>query len=229
MARTYTVTELVTRLDDMCDIANDTHISLAEKIRYIDNAYTRLWTKLAKKQPPDYFVKDVAFNTVAGQLQYPLATIAPAGDFWQLKTVYVNEGNGQLRPIPPINEFNIQAYRAVQVAQPMQLSYISCAPKLTAGGDTVDGIQGWEELLLCYAAEAVMYKKKDPTRPYVEKARELEREIEAMGGRDVGWAETIVRKKNLDPYFLYRNNVDGYRLRGSNLELYFRTGYLAVP
>lgn len=229
MARNYTVADLITRLDDEVDISGDTHVVQAEKIRYLDTAYARLWTKIAKTSPPDHFIKDVSFNTVAGTKAYSIATIASDGDFWQLKNVYVNEGDGQFRPLPPVNEFNVQAYRAPQVAQAMQLSYIKCAPKLTATNQTIDGVQGWEELMVMYACEDICRKKKDDPRMYREKIVSLERDIEYCGHRDVGWAETIVRKRNLDPFYLYHNNVDGYRLRGDNLELFYRSGYLTVP
>lgn len=231
MSRKFTLRELKTRLDEICDTENDQHISTGMKTNVLNSAYARVWGLLARSSPPDYMCKDVDFNTVADQKAYAIDTIAPDLDFWKLKAVFVREDNGNsLRPLPSINEFELQPYRAPQGVFPMRLTYLRACPKLSSGSDEVDGINGWEELMLAIAAQDILGKQERDGRYWKDKQRELEMEIRQLGQRDVGQAEHIIKRRyNRDPFYIYRNNVDGYRLRGSNLELYYRSGIYACP
>lgn len=207
-------------------------VSDEEIMTMIDHNYPRTWSLLALSSPPDHMVADVQFNTTPGTIQYDItsAGIVPNQDFWKVKQVYVVESSqGELRPLQPINENNRLWFRAPQVACTVQLAYIKQCPKVTSYSQLIDGINGWEDHLIALCCQDVKMKFEEDAAPYVKREQQLAEEIKKLANRDAGFAESIVRRRHHDPYFLYRNNLDGYRLRGNYLELYYRSGYRAVP
>src|SRR3954468_16207573 len=114
--------DLLTRLEEMTDTQNDPHLSTAEKYRILTSAVAKTWDLILLSSPAAY-VKSVTFNTVANQKEYPVDTIVSAGDFYKVSTLYVDEGNGQLRPLGRINPMEEQSYRAPVSAVPMKLYY----------------------------------------------------------------------------------------------------------
>lgn len=207
-------------------------ISDEEILSYIDHNYPRTWALLAAASPPDHMVASATFSTVAGTIPYDItsASIVPNQDFWKVKQVYVVESTqGELRPLEPINENNRLWFRAPQVSCSVQLDYIKQCPSVTSYSQQIDGINGWEDHLIALCCQDVKMKLEEDPTPYIKKEKHLEEEINRMAYRDAGYAERIVRRRHHDPYFLYRNNLDGYRLKSNNLELYYRSGYRAVP
>lgn len=237
--RSYAAQELIDRVRDLCDIKGNGHITDDDIMRYLDHAYPRTWGLLAEASPPEHMLTSVQFNTVAGQIRYDITkTVGNGGimttnDFWKVKTVYVIESTtplgGELRSIEPINEFNRLWFRAPQAAWPVQLDYIQACPKITSRDQVLDGINGWEEHMVALACQDVLRKRKEDAGPFVKQQKEVEEEIRRLAMRDAGFGERIVRRRHHDPYFLFRNSLDGYRLRGDFLELYYRSGYRAVP
>lgn len=230
--RNYRAKELIIRIRQLTNTTRNMAVSDEEILSYIDHNYPRTWALLASIAPPDSpIIGSATFNTVAGTKAYDLtsASIVPSQDFWKVRVVYVNEGNGELRPLAPINEFNVQAYRAPQGVYPIQLEYIKNCPEVTTYNQQIDGINGWEEHLVALCCQDVKMKLEEDPSPYIKKEQQLAAEIIKTGQRDAGYGESIVRRRHRDPYWLYRNNVDGYRLRGNSLELYYRSGYRAVP
>lgn len=229
--RSYSVKELIQRIRQLTNTSRNMAVSDEEIMSYIDHNYPRTWALLANASPPDFMVESASFNTVAGTKGYDVTSVSivPNQNFWKVKTVYVNEGNGELRPIPPINEANVQAFRAPQGAYAIQLDYIKQCPQITAVSTTIDGINGWEDHLVALCCQDVKMKLEEDPSPYIKKEQSLAAEIAKVAYRDAGHPERLVRRRSQDPYFLYRNSVDGYRLKGNTLELYYRAGYRSVP
>lgn len=212
----------------MTNTTNDTHLTAAEVYRILTSAVGDTWDFLLANGVGDEFVKSVSFTTVAGQKEYAIDTIAPAGDFYKVQTLYVDEGNGQLRPITRINPFEEQAYRAPVSEVPMKLYYVPCAPVWTTGLESFDGINGWEEHVLCTAAMTIKAKKNDDYRWYANRKMELEKRIQGMAGRSPGEPPRVVmkrRQQRMDWYSPWRNNVSCWDKRGNNIELFYLYGF----
>lgn len=231
MARSILASELLSRLRQMTDTENDTHLTDAELYRVLTQAVSNTWDKIIAAAPGDMYVKSVTFNTVAGQQEYAFGTIVSAGDYYKLSQLYVNEGSGQYRPIGRINPAETQSYRAPTAAVPMKLYYAPCAPVWTTGSESFDGINGWEEHTLNVAAEVVKKKKSDDYQPFRQAKMELEKRIADMGNQDQAEPPRVVRKRmrqSMDYYASFRNNISKYNIRGLNLELFYNYGY-AIP
>src|SRR4051812_21861253 len=121
--RSFTSAQLMARLERMTDTENDPHISTAEKYEILTAAVAETWDLILANGPGDEYVKSVTFNTVTGQREYPIATICPAGDFYRISQLYVDEGSGQRRPVGRISPGETNAYRPPASVVPMVLYY----------------------------------------------------------------------------------------------------------
>lgn len=222
---------LITRLRQMTDTVNDTHLTDAWLYQVLTSAVADTWDKILSAGSVGEFVKKQNFSTVSGQKEYDLTgtnKIITDDDFFKIETLYVDEGSGQLRPINRINPMEEQAYRAPNTVVPMVLYYVPCAPVWSTGTESFDGINGWEEHTLATAAIVVMVKKQDDATPFRQLKRELETRIATMANKSQGEPARVVRKRrqaSLDRYASWQNNVSCYDYRGGKLELFYRFGY----
>lgn len=226
MARTFTLAQLTTRLEEMTDTESDTHLSANEKYAIIASACAETWDKVIAAGLADQYVKSVTFSSVAGQQEYALGTVVSAGDFYKVHSLSVTESTGRNRPISKLNPAEVFSYQPPQAAYTLKLHYIPCAPTFKTAGSfvtslTFDGISGWEEHALCTAAMTVKAKKEDDYSIFARRKAELEQRIASMANTDWGEPARVVRRyrKPQTPYANVTNLV-GWMPRGANLELF---------
>lgn len=234
MARTFTLQELRTKLRSRTDIVSDTHLSDDELNEFITSAAADTWDVIISSGlAGEQYVKQVSFSSVANQLEYSLATVCPDGDFYKIHQLYVDEGSGQLRPVPRINPAEIQSFRPPQSAITLKLYYIPAAPTFKTAGvfdnnATFDGINGWEEHTLATAEFNIRKKRDEDYTGALRRKNEMEARIQSMAS--AGWDEPprVVRRRHRsnDPFMLFRNNINAYGIRSGKLELYYHYGYV---
>jgi hypothetical protein len=226
MPRTYTRLELRTRLREMTDTQNDTHLSDNELNNILDSAAAETTDQIILAGLQSENVKTVTFNSVANQLTYPLSSVVAAGDFYKVYQLYVDEGNGQRRPLPRIQSAEVLNYKPVQSAIPLILLYVPYQPKMTSDSDTFDGINGWEEHLLVTAAITVKAKKEDDSSVFRARKRELEGRMQTMGNRV--WSEpprVMKRRRTQTRYpWGWTKQVDAWDYIGGSIYLYYNYG-----
>ncbi len=226
-ARTFTVAQLTTRLEQMTGIENDAHFGTAEKYAILSSAAAETWDLIIASGLAEKYVKSQTFNTVAGTMEYVLQTIITAGDFYKISRLYVVESTNYLRPLQRVNPSEIESFRSPVSVVPMKLYYIPYSPDLTTSSQTFDGINGWEEHTLVTAAITIAEKKNDSTQVFYARKRELEARIAAMGNTDYGEPIRVSRKRRRrsnDPFMNYATALNAYGLRGDKLELYYAPG-----
>lgn len=230
MARSYTRAELRARLERETNTQNDQHLSTDEKNDYLNVALAETWDLIISSGLHNQYVKTVSFNSVQGQLEYPIATVVPIGDFYKIHQLYVNEGNGQRRPLSRLAPTEVQAFRPPTTAVPMILQYIPSAPVWGPGDDlsTFDGINGWEEHVIMTAAMAIKMKKDDSYGQFFQRKKELEARILKGGNVDYGEPPRVQRKmyRRVDPFLMYQNNINAYGIQGGNILLWYNFGYV---
>ena len=212
----------------MTDTENDPHITTTEKYEILSSAVAETWDLIISSGRGDEYVKSVSFVSVAGQREYPIATVVAAGDFYKVTQMYVDEGSGQLRPIIYLNPAEIGAYRPPQASANIKMYYLPCAPVWTNGSGSFDGINGWEEHTLATAAITVMNKKKDAAQPFESRKRSLEQRIQTVANRDQAEPARVVRKRRSlenERYVIWNNTVSRWNVRGINIELFYNYGY----
>ena len=151
----------------------------------------------------------------------PAAALA---DFYKVKTLYVNDGNGLYRPVDRISASEQYGLKAPQSAISMKLNYLPCAPVFTTGAETFDGINGWEEHAIQLAAVEIKKKKEDDAGQYKSSAREIEENMKTYANRNADGPPRVIRRaaarKWANKIAPYTGEVLGFDLIGNNLVLF---------
>jgi hypothetical protein len=236
--RSYTLEDLVVRLEELIDAENDTHYSAGEKRKALASAIADTWGKMIHAGLGDRFVKLAEFTTVPDQLDYDLEDedVIEDLDFLKVYQLYVDEGNGTRRPLERISPAEVTCFKAPVSAVPMKLYYIPCAPTfLTEEGEfdddlTFDGINGWEEHALMGAAVTLKLKKEDDPSYFYRRKKELEEDMVFQASQDASQPARVVRRRRSQramAWYPFHGQVSAYGLRGRYLELYY--SYPWVP
>ncbi len=227
-ARTFTLAELTTRLEQLTDTEGDAHLGTNEKYAILSSAAAETWDLIIAAGLAEKYVKSQTFNTVAGTTEYVFQTICTSGDFYKVSRLYVVESTYYLRPLQRVSPSEIMEFRAPISVVPMKLYYIPYSPKLASASDTFDGINGWEEHTLMTAACAIKMKKEDSYSVFYQRKKELEARIMAAGMTDFGEPARVVRKRSrgryMDPFQNYSTQMNAYCVRGDKLELFYSPG-----
>jgi hypothetical protein len=228
MARSFTSQQIIDRAREDADAMADTNITDTWLFKKGTAAVAKTWDILLAHGLGGEGVKNVTFNTVANQQEYAIGTIVSAGDFYKVKTLYVNEGNGQFRAINRVSPNEEHAMRAPLGVYPMKLYYIPCAPTWTTGAEQFDGINGYEEHTVQLIAAAIKAKQQDDPGPHLSAARMVEETIKSRARRSEDEAPTVVRRHRAAArqamWAPYSSNVTAWDIRGGNIELFYSYG-----
>lgn len=224
---------LLQRLREATNTEGDAHVTDAELYRALTTAVADTWDKILSFGIGTEGVKWANFTAVSGQQEYSrTATIwaingaaaTALTDFYQVSRMLVVDPEGRHRPISRINPSEQYMTKAPTQTATVRLYYFPVAPTFTtAGTETFDGINGWEEHSVMGAAIKVKAKKEDDTGQFRASKREIEERMAVMANRLRDEPPRIVRRANPHRrgYGLpYEPGVRGYDLRGGNFELF---------
>ena len=220
MARTATLLNLRTWARQLSDTENDDSITDAELTALANRHYPEVYDLLIEAGPPEYFASTTTVSVTAGVIQYPLQS-----DFRALLGVYVHESGDERRPIMPMSEGARGRFKAPTLSATVTLEYIPAAGTLASNGDTVDGVSGWEELIVARMARDVMVKlEKDPSLVMANIAALEHRIKHRSKNRDRGQPRRVtdLDEVNVEPVWGWTGGslLGAYRLRAGNIEIY---------
>jgi hypothetical protein len=215
MARTFTVSELITLIRERSNTERSNFVSDTEIIRLIDQAYTKLYDLIVSKFE-NYYIDEHSFTTDGTNQFYDL----PA-NFYKLvglDQLQNTSGSGDnaltVRPFN-FNERNrynnilfavtaaafyrylIQGTKIKILPQPsagiqFKMWFIPAPVKITSEAQTIDGISGWEEVVTLTAAIQIMNKQElDATALKREQAEAIDRVMTMATERDAALPERV--------------------------------------
>lgn len=218
MARTYLVSELATKIRQRGDYENSEFITDTTLIDFIDSAHTEVYDLLVTKWE-DYYTIEATFNTVADSAAYALPS-----NFYKLMGVDILHGdifnrlyryNLHERNSHQSGLYNYQGntyqYRlqgstikfipTPDTVESLRMLFIPSASKLTALTDTIDGINGWEELVVLFALRRCQVREETSTAAVdKEIIRQVERLEISADARDAGEPESLQDLANIDTW-----------------------------
>jgi hypothetical protein len=184
MARTVTVLELKTRARQRADAVGDTSwVTDAELLDYLDTGYTRLVNLLLKADIhlfettsdittdgtndaydlPDDFYKllGVDYRWSSSPVKYVSVPVVTFGERNRYTSLFVSTLYGAYAAGYRLVSGQVQFYPLPPSGQVYRLFYIPAAGKFTGlvDGDLVDGISGYDELLVICAAVQMAIKE----------------------------------------------------------------------
>lgn len=219
---TVTLLQLRNQARQRADMENSTFIADSELNAYINSSYAEL-TDILVGVFEDYNLKSGAISVVSGTDTYPL----PA-DFYKLRGVdLVIDANGNSVTLKPFsfNERNAYLFtptwnvvglsylryhmqgnniRFVPIpnsTQSIKLWYIPAITQLSADGDTLDGVNGFEEYIIIDAAIKMLIKEESDTTALMMQKEALRKRVESMApNRDAGACERVSDVTKTIPY-----------------------------
>lgn len=212
MARTSTLAALRTSAYRRADQENLTErFPETEVTDYINEGIAELWDMLVSANGNAYYGKSSTISLVANTGSYSL----PA-DFYKFhKLIYNGPGTNTKIELQRLAEetenelltetsqwpmyYRVRAssldiFPTPRFAGTCTLYYVPCATKLVNVGDTFDGINGWEEYVVCYAARRMAIKDADfelANMIYQDMNRQIQRIERMSADRDRGNPQRI--------------------------------------
>ena len=222
MTRTYTVSELITKVRLRGHFDESTFVTDEALIDFIDSANAELHDLLVTKWE-DYYTKEATFTLTSGEDSYVLPN-----DFQKLLGVDIKLGGRWVRLFRYENSerthfqdglinFRGETYRyrlrenAIKFiptpnsTDTIRLTYIRHANKITSSSDTVEGFNGWEELIVLFALRRCGSREGTRlTEIDQEIARQVRRIEIAADARDAGEPESLQDYRSRDYWEGYR-------------------------
>lgn len=216
MSRTFTRGELRDRVRFVGDLTGATAFATDAQINdLIDTHYCAVFLLLVQAGPPDLFTDETTIVTVANTLSYPLGV-----GVYSVTNVWVAEDDGRMRPIKPARGLERSLYKAPDADLEVTVEYIPAPDKFSADSDTVDGVAGFEDLLVSLCIRDLRIREGLPQEVQLEtKIAQYRQDIRTFGNRSRGVAKQVtdVRLYHNSPW---SSGVQSYRIRGANIELY---------
>lgn len=194
MARTYTRSQMRTRIRALVDHENDTFPADAVYNDWIDVAYARLWALLVESGL-GYFAETTESWVTTGST----GVHAVPADFGWLLALEYSDTDGW-RELERLDERNLAAYTTTNATYPAgfrmnganvvlmptpasgqtyRIRYLAAPSKFTNDADTIDGVAGWEDYIAQDVAAKVRQREEADPRPFLQERAAIEARIAA--------------------------------------------------
>lgn len=219
MARSFILSALRTRARRRADQESTLFVSDAEANQYISASYAELYDILVKSGlsyfetdatvnatgasvyalPADHYATlAVHYQVQASPARYvPLALLQPAyrhaAEYSGASRAYVYRVVGT----------NLELLPAPATGGVYRHTYVPAPADLTADGNSVDGVSGWEEFIVVDAAIKMRTKEESDTAALErDRARLLERIAEAAENRNMGQPHKVIDARDAYDAFM---------------------------
>jgi len=221
VALTVSLTSLVNQVQILAD---NHRLTTAQITGFVNQGYTMLYDKLTEAYGADYNLSVTTFNTVVGQNSYALSTVAP--DFYKLRGLDVQYQGTQYLPLKPYVwkdrnaytnayaafgqfpgtylRYRIQGATIVfapvpNTANQIRMSYTPAPVLMVAGTDTIDGVDGWEQYIVNFAAIQCLINEETDASQIMKQQAEIEARITKMAmDRDTGEVTRVAAASETD-------------------------------
>jgi hypothetical protein len=188
MSYPVSVQSIIDRALKKADMFESGYISEdnGERMALFNEAYCELYDLLVTSFG-DYYVSEASFNLTTGTFNYSL----PA-DFYKLIGVDYQIGSTPtsyvtLKPYTEMERNGMMGTVGNIPSGVIRLRYVPSPTQYTTGTEIVQGISGWETLLVIIMAIAMKEKEESDTGPLERQlARQMKRIEEASQNRDIG-------------------------------------------
>lgn len=228
MPRAIALGQLKTRALRLTGLSGSQFDSGSELTDLANTHIPEVLASLSEASPPDYQSKTFQIVTTAGTLAYSLTNYV--SDFGWLSEVYAlgapdSSGVQQRLPIHPVNPRERLVYAAPGGVCTVEIEYTPLPPTLTDDNDTIDGLFGYDELVVSLMARDMCIKQRQDFAGIQTKIDELRARISREAtNRDKGRPRYIPAggRYGRDRWWYLPGSVGivGYRLRADTIELY---------
>lgn len=220
MARSYTQAEMRDRSLFLADMVGATDFAILANVYDLINVHMAMvWGELVQAAPPDHYSSETTIVTTGSAVALP-------ADFLAAIMLFADEGSQRRRPVRQIDAIDRVYYKPADAGLTTYLEYAQTAPKWATDGSAVsqsfDGVLGFEELICARVARDLRIREMTMSPDLQLKIDELNAQVKTMARtRNRGQPRRITDADSFDLIsYTYSSNVNAYRIRGSNIELY---------
>lgn len=200
-----TLSTLRTRARARCDQVNSQFVADSELNAFLNASADELYDILVQKFGDDYYAKSSSFTTAANTPTYDLPAdfykllgidLKVAGETLTLERYAFRDrnlySNSPTLPLGKQYRYRLEGSKIRLTPTPDAgeagtIWYVPLRTQMSADGDTLDGVSGWEEYVVVDAAiKCVAKEEGDPSVLMAEKAALLRRIESASAHRDAG-------------------------------------------
>lgn len=215
MARTFTIGQIIDRARARADMRHTTFISAAEALEMVNEAYTELYDLLVQTFS-NYYVTTGNLTLVPGTVSYAL----PA-DFYKMIVVERDNADGTFTTIFPFNELEKNSTIFTDTNSipnaTVRLRYVPAPTIFTTTSQTIDGVSGWESLLVYDVAIMMLTAEESDTSALERRRAQIYQRIVGIAqNRDLTIPGSITDVTVFDNAFI--KDELRYRFYGSNIE-----------
>ena len=210
-----TLSGLIYRAQSRADMLNANFVASGEWNAWANSSYSDLYDKISQADPERY-LNEVTYTVTSGSRTLPAdfykllrvdllyAGASAPTQFWTLRKFNLTEedtlqGPGWTVTQGPACRYRLRAGAIVFTPPPtgsqsIRLLYLPAITPMRAATDALDGVDGWEEMIVLDMAIAALLKENatDVTPLMAERAR-WEQKITALSNeRDVSFPETTI-------------------------------------
>ena len=222
MPLTQTLAELREQARQYADMESSGFISDAEANRYVNLGLAQLWHLLVSTDI-DRYASSTEVVSSPGSFEYPLPDDfaqlravelldrSGAETGYRLLRYSIGEGHSD-GSFPTLGDgaglrYTLYGqgvdgagtrlrFSANPCGRAFRIWYVQSPPRLTADGDSFDGVAGWEEWAVLWAAEQMLAKEESDPSSLIRRRAEMTSRIQAVASRrDAGQAPQIVRRR----------------------------------
>lgn len=206
-----TLLQLRTRTRERANMENSTFVTDSELNRYINYSINQLRDLMIKHTGEEYFASSTTFALVDGTEEYSLPadfykviSCQMLGDnqlYFPMKRFEYSEQNEFARPLYYRNadvRYKIRGSKLVvnpfsQIGgRTVRMLYVPIPTELSADGDTLDGLNGWDEYVVVRSAIKCLVKEEQDVSELASELRDLELRMEEMADfRDQSQPERV--------------------------------------
>lgn len=215
MARNVTVGDVIERARVKADMRHTSFISAAEALDMVNECYTELYDLLVQTFQ-NYFSTTGTLTLVPGTVSYAL----PA-DFYKMIVAERDVGGGAYSTIFPYNELEKNSTISTSAASipsaTVRLRYIPAPAIFTSTGTNIDGVAGWDTLLVYDLAIMMAQAEESDTTAMERRRAAVAARIQSVAqNRDVTLPGRITDVTVFDNAMI--KDELRYRFYGSNIE-----------
>jgi hypothetical protein len=222
---TYTLLQLRTFAKQESDNVGQSFISDAEWNGYIQRAYNEMYGLVAQVYGDDYYAPAAPYQFTTDGTNRFFSLAGVTGGFFKLRGVDVQVSSpGQWISLKPFefsdrNRISVYNNPIPMAGQVIQVWYTPLPTLPSADGDSIDGVNGWEEYVIADACIRALRKEEADLSAWFKAKADFKERLEAEAeNRNSGAAHKISDTLGRASRSMM------YRLEGSNLWLIGNSG-----
>lgn len=221
--RSFTARNIINRALRRADMKNSNYINVEEQFEVLNECYTEMYDILVTAYAEYYMVQEYFIALSPNTYMYDLPD-----DFYKGMGVDYNlnvttTGWVSLKPFTEMERNGLSGVIGTLPSGQVRMRYVPVPPIFTDDADLIDGVSGWDSLIVAMMAISFRTKEETDTAPLERlKSQLIQRITAASQNRDGGMPAQVNDIYQVNIFLAYaslRYQYSGNKIRFMNTEI----------